>query len=63
MFEYGLRFVAGGVAVSAFAALATPCALKASRACLALLPRSPSRRFSSRYRKRALSSRRSKAAR
>ena len=37
MLEYGLRFLAGGIAVSAFATLATACALKASRACSALL--------------------------
>ena len=36
MLEYSLRFLAGGIAVSAFAAL---CAPKASRACSAPLPR------------------------
>jgi hypothetical protein len=55
MLEYGLRFLAGGIAVSALAALGdTLRALKASRACSALLHRLPSRRFLSPCRKRAL---------
>ena len=39
MLEYGLRFLAGGIAVSASRRLAKRCARKASRACSALLPR------------------------
>ena len=54
MLEYGLRFLAGGIAVSAFAALSDILRPKASRACSALLPRLPSRRFLSPCRKRAL---------
>jgi len=46
MLEYGLRFFAGGIAVSAFAALGDTFTLKASRACSAPLRRLHLRRFS-----------------
>jgi hypothetical protein len=62
MLEYGLRFLAGGIAVSAFAALGDTLRPKASRACSALLPRLPSQRFLSPCRKRARRSRPLKAA-
>ena len=63
MFEYGLRFLAGGIAVSGFAALGDTLRPKSFGACSALLPRLPWRRFLSPCRKRALRSWPWKAAR
>ena len=62
MLEYVLRFIAGGIAVSAFAAFGDTLRPKALRACLALLRRLPLRRFLSPCRKRERRSLLSKAA-
>ena len=63
MLEYGLRFLAGGIAVSAFAALGDTLRPKSFAGLFGAAPRLPLRRFLSPCRKRALRSWPWKAAR
>ena len=56
MLEYGLRFLAGGIAVSAFAALGDTLRPKSFAGLFGVLPRLPSRPSSSPCHKKALRS-------